>query len=51
MTLPLHQQLAFAVAHVVGEGFTAFMFPLHHIILPNRIAGAFCGDESGKKSS
>lgn len=40
MTVLLDQQAAIVIAHVVGDGFANFMFPLHHVILPYRISGA-----------
>ena len=50
MCLHLHQQLAFAVAHVVEGGFTTFIFPLHHIVLPDGTAGTCRQDGGGQNA-
>lgn len=51
MTVLLDQQAAVVVAHVVGDGVTTFMFPLHHIVCPYRTLGAWDKDEKEERNN
>lgn len=47
MTGLLNQQMAVSVAHVVGDGVTDVVCPLHHVVVPDGNFGA-CGRQTRK---